>query len=147
MKYVVDASVLVKCYVPEPLSDRARGIMLSGVEGEAELYAPDIIFGEVGNVLWKKWRRGEIASEEAKDIADALVQLSYVIVTDSSVLLPGALEIALAYERSVYDSLYLALTLAEEALFVTADERLVNSLKNTTLAQNIIWLGGLVPGT
>lgn len=146
MKYVVDASVLVKWYIPEQLSEQAQEIMLSAIKGEVSLFAPDLILSEVGNVLWKKGRRGELTPEEIREVADAVIQLSLVTIVSSNVLLTGALEIALSYDRTVYDSLYLALAMAEEAVFVTADQRLVNVLTYTPLVKNIIWLGDLLNG-
>lgn len=146
MKYVVDASLLVKWYIPEQLSEQAQEIMLSAIKGEASLLAPDLILSEVGNVLWKKGRRGELTPEEIREIADAVIQLSLVTMVSSNVLLPGALEIALTNDRTVYDSLYMALAVAEEAVFVTADRRLVNALTDTPLVKNIIWLGDLLNG-
>ena len=43
-------------------------------------------------------------------------------------LLPQACEIALHFERSVYDALYVALAVSRKLIFITADERLVNAL-------------------
>jgi predicted nucleic acid-binding protein len=57
-RYVVDASVAVKWYLPEPESDAAGRLL----DPEHDLIAPDLLFAEVGNALWKRWRRGEIGS-------------------------------------------------------------------------------------
>jgi predicted nucleic acid-binding protein len=43
-------------------------------------------------------------------------------------LVPVAVAIALNYDRSAYDSLYVALAVATESTFISADERLVNAL-------------------
>jgi hypothetical protein len=48
-----------------------------------------------------------------------------------------AFQIALAFERTVYDSLYVALAVQSEAQLITANERLANS------SQHISQLSGL----
>jgi predicted nucleic acid-binding protein len=47
-KLVVDASVAAKWLVTEPLSDKALDVLGSS----DELYAPDLLLAEVGNILW-----------------------------------------------------------------------------------------------
>lgn len=49
-----------------------------------------------------------------------------------------AYKLAVKYQRTVYDSLYLALSLREGCQFVTADERFVNAIGSSFL--NIIWV-------
>lgn len=54
--------------------------------------------------------------------------------------------LALALGRCFYDCLYLAIAEAEGGIFVTADERLVDSLAGTALEPWVHWLGaGEVP--
>jgi predicted nucleic acid-binding protein len=43
--------------------------------------------------------------------------------------------------RTVYDSLYIALSMHEGCRFVTADERLVNGLGGTPYRVHAAWLG------
>ena len=63
------------------------------------------------------------------------------IPTTSSVrLLPHAFAIAASLERSVYDSIYVALAVVTNRLLVTADERLANSL---AAHFPIRWLGSI----
>jgi len=49
-------------------------------------------------------------------------------------------QIATAFERTVYDSLYVALAVHSSAQFITADERLANSL---AVRFPVKWLGAL----
>jgi predicted nucleic acid-binding protein len=46
---VVDASVTIKWFVPEPLSDEADRLLGGG----DALFAPDLLLLEFGNTLWK----------------------------------------------------------------------------------------------
>jgi predicted nucleic acid-binding protein len=58
-------------------------------------------------------------------------------------LLPAAMEIALASRRTVYDSCYIALARSLSIPCVTADQRLVNALRATEYGKLIVWLGDL----
>lgn len=128
---VIDSSVAAKWYLPEPGSDRAALLLESGLR----LVAPDLLIPEVGNVLWK--RRRDLPAADIEAIAAALTSAGPVTLYPSTVLLEGALALALTYERSVYDALYLALALSRQCQLVTADERLVNALHDTELEEYV----------
>jgi predicted nucleic acid-binding protein len=134
--YVVDANVVAKWFVPERLSEEARGLL----DGVHELATPDLLWPEIGNVLWKKSRAGELMPREAVGIVRGLERLP-LTVFPSRVLLEAALEIALRTGRTVYDSLYLALAVALECRLVTADERLAKAMTGGPLARHIVWVG------
>jgi predicted nucleic acid-binding protein len=135
-RYVVDANVVAKWFVPERLSEQALRLL----DGAHELATPDLMWPEIGNVLWKKARARELTRRQAGRILEALEQCP-LTVFPSRLLLESALEIALRTERTVYDSLYLALAVALECRLATADERLANALASGPLAGNIVWVG------
>lgn len=130
---VIDTSVAVKWYVPEPDSPAALALL----EGDATLIAPDLLGPELGNVLWKKVRQGEITAVEAREIVLAFTEAPPVRLLASAPYVPAALEIALRYGRSVYDALFLAVAIEHGGRYVTADERLVHALERTELAPTI----------
>ena len=132
-KLVVDASVVVKCYVPEPESSWAVALLA----GPARLLAPDLLVSEFGNTVWKKTRRGELKAGEGKAIVHAFLAALPVTLHSSTVLLPAAWEIALRFRRTVYDAIYLALAVAEDCPFVTADEALTRAVRATPLREFI----------
>jgi predicted nucleic acid-binding protein len=129
---VVDASVAVKWFVPEILSDEAARLL----DGAFELAAPDLLWAEVGNILWKKVGRHELTAAEARAVLAALARVPLAVVP-SSVLVEAALEIAVAQRRSVYDALYVALAVARAGVLVTGDERLANALAGGPLAKHV----------
>ena len=51
--YVIDASVAVKWFCEEPDREAALEISRSAKLGNIEVYAPNLLLYEVGNVLWK----------------------------------------------------------------------------------------------
>lgn len=134
--YVVDASVAIKWYLPEEYSQQAVSLLVPGFE----LWAPDLVFVEVGNVLWKRVQRGELDPERARLFLIDFLS-SPLHIEDSPVLLEKAWDIAHRYGRSVYDSLYLALAERLGAAMVTADKRLYNAIQSTSLKQHIVWVG------
>lgn len=125
MTLVVDASVAVKWLVTEHHSTHALAL---GSRAEA-LIAPDLIHAETANALWKKVARQEITTAEALARLDVGPFLETVFPTPP--LVPVALKLALAYGRTVYDSVYLALALGQNCHLVTADRRFFNAVKTT----------------
>ncbi|HWA50577.1 MAG TPA: type II toxin-antitoxin system VapC family toxin, partial [Dongiaceae bacterium] len=119
MSLVVDASVVIKWFIDEPLHDYARQLL----KGSESLYAPDLLLAEVGNIIWKKVIRGEIGEEQARKIAQSLRDLPLTLQS-SDALIERALQIALSIKHPVYDCLYLACAEALGSTLVTADERL-----------------------
>jgi len=92
------------------------------------LLAPDFIYAEFGNIIWKKQTlQGFNPTDAAKVVADFRTQVT-ITLTSAADLLDDAYRLAVAYKRTVYDMLYLALSLRENCQFVTADDRLVNAI-------------------
>jgi len=139
--FVIDASVAVKWYIPEVLSHEAALLLRRTREGEVTLLAPDLFFAEFGNVLWKKLGRNELDAEVIREILRSMAMSCPVETVSCSLLTPSAFEIALAFDRTVYDSLYVALAQSRQVPFITADERLVNALRPTPLGHIARFLG------
>ena len=140
MNRVIDASVLVKFFIPEILSEKAEELNARSMEGDLRLLAPDLIFAEVGNILWKKHRMKELIRSEAEEIVDAIVSLPLEIET-SKALLPFAVELGLAYGITVYDAIYVSLAKVHETILVTADKKLVEIIGKTDFKKHVAWLG------
>lgn len=137
-KLVVDSSVIIKWFLLEPDSDKASEILEAYDTQEIEVIAPDVIYAEVGNIAWKRYTvTKNISVTEAQRIVSNFLGLSLETVPDSE-LLADAYRIAVTYGRSVYDSLYIALSVREQCRLVTADERLTNSVG--TALPNVILL-------
>ena len=134
-RFVVDASVAVKWLVPEIHAEAAGRVLRS----RHELLAPDLIWAEVGNILLKKFRCGELAGETARDLLQDF-QRAPLQIAASQTLMPAAWNIAERYDRSFYDSLYLALAASAECSLVTADLKLYNRLKASPFAESLVWV-------
>ena len=121
-RVVIDASVAIKWVVPEPDSGRAEILLDHG------LVAPDLIYAECANVLWKKVRRGEITEEEAEIAAQTLDQADITIARTRG-RLAVATAIAVELDHAAYDAVYLAVAEASDLRFVTADNRLTRKIR------------------
>ena len=140
MKLVIDANVLIKLYVPEVLSQKADLLFRDAENRRVELIAPNLIYPEAGNILWKKQRLKELSRLDVKEITDALLSLP-LVVEPVKLLLPLAVDIATGYNITVYDAAYVALATVYKTTLVTADKKLVDNLSKTILTNNIRWLG------
>ncbi|MGD1275723.1 MAG: type II toxin-antitoxin system VapC family toxin [Tepidisphaeraceae bacterium] len=136
---VVDASAVAAAFFPEQQTQAARKLLVR----RGPLLAPDLIYCELTNVIWKRWRRNEIDAADAGQLLDDFLSLP-LQVSPSAGLVDAALRLAIRTERTVYDCLYLALAIREEGVMVSADRRLVNSLSSTPLRDYIAWIGEYV---
>ena len=132
---VVDASVAVKWFFPEVHADAARRLLSLG----RKLLAPDLIWAEVGNALWKKSRHAELSSEAARDILQDFRRFPLRTYAVKSLLQP-AWDLAERFHLSVYDSLYLALAVRQDCPLVTADFQFYQALKGKPPASSLAWV-------
>jgi predicted nucleic acid-binding protein len=133
---VVDASVVAAAFFPEPHTRAARTLLASG----APLYAPDLIYAGVANVIWKRYQRTEISERDAADLLGDLTGMPFEI-TPSEQLVGAAIELAIRTARTVYDCLYVALAVRTGSVMVSDDRRLVNALAREPLRAHVAWLG------
>jgi predicted nucleic acid-binding protein len=136
-RLAVDASVAVKWFVPEIHSEAALRLL----KEERDLLVPDLVWGEVGNILWKKKQRGEITDENARFILQQLGRFN-LVVHSSQELADTAWALASRLKRTFYDSLYLALAERQGCPLVTADRRLFNAVSPAGL--NLVWIEDIV---
>ena len=133
--WVVDASVGIKWFIPEPGSADAVRLRASG----QPLHVPAFFDVEAANIVWKKVRRGDISRSEADTILGTLPTLPLTRYPEAP-LIVDAFAIAHQADRTVYDALYVALADQLGARAVTADDKLVNALANTPWSTAVIRL-------
>jgi len=120
---VVDASIAVKWVVEE--AGTTEALVLKRIY---RLAAPDLLIAECANILWKKARRGELSLDEAS-LAARLLQKVDIVLRPMRPFLDAATRIAIMLNHPAYDCLYLAMAEAEQTRFVTADDRLLNKVR------------------
>ena len=86
MPYVVDASVAVKWFLPEPYQDKAKKLLRDFVNQDVQLLAPDLIVLEVGSALWKRSMvTRDISAEQARDAYRYFLALGLPLYASSGI--------------------------------------------------------------
>lgn len=135
-RFVVDASVAMKWYLPEPHDEHAARLRRDGTGFDA----PDLLYAEIANSLWKRVRRGELTSAAAGRIVEAVARLP-IEAYPSRMLAGAALQIACSTGLTAYDCLYLATALLTESPVVTADRRLFEAARRKPpLKDKVLWV-------
>jgi len=126
--FVVDASLVIKWFVPEADSDAAR----RWLDASHDYVAPDLLFPETANAVWKKVRCGELSPDEGQQLVTDLAVIAVESVSMRG-LLPDAHALALRTGITVYDATYLALAVRLETTVMTGDDRFARRLSDHPL--------------
>lgn len=132
---IVDASVAIKWFIPEVHAELSTHVLNENFV----LYAPDLIFAEIGNILWKKCRSKEVAFSTASAILSDFKRVP-INVCVNDMLINEAWRIAYDYQCTVYDSLYVAMAKMKQGILVTADKSLFQNINTSTLSKHILWI-------
>jgi predicted nucleic acid-binding protein len=132
MALTVDASVAVKWVILEPDHVRALALLASA----PRVCAPDLLFAEVTNILWKKRRNSEITSDQHVQACRDLP--GYVSdVTPCEALMARAAELSVKLAHPAYDCFYIACAERHEAPLVTDDRRLIDAAARAGFARHV----------
>lgn len=121
--FVVDASLVVKWFVPEVHSEAAR----KWLDASHDYIAPDLVFPEAGNAIWQKIRRGELSEDEGQRLVADISSVGVETVSMRA-LLSDAHALAVATGLTVYDATYLTLAVRLETQAITGDDRFARRL-------------------
>ena len=136
--YVVDASVVVKWLVAEPLSEESAALL----DSDVTLLAPDLLFAEATSALAAKYRHGEMDPEEFADAVDLLRTAPVATPLSMRRLAASSARLARDLGHPVYDCFYLALAIHENYPVATADTRFYNKVrKHPYLADRVVHVG------
>jgi predicted nucleic acid-binding protein len=120
-KWVVDASVAIRWFIPgepdEPDADKAVLLLGQAASADAILLQPPHWVSEVAGVLVRR-----TPASAADNIADLLLFDFCATVGDARIY-RRAMALAQRLDHHVFDTLYHAVALEENATLVTADER------------------------
>ena len=122
---IVDASVLLRAFLPDETQPNALAVVRDHVLGKIQIKAPALLPYEINNAVWQAERRRRITSSQADRIIQSFSKLDIEIIPQSwKKLLP----LARQFDRSAYDAAYLALAQETSQPLLTGDLRLYNAV-------------------
>ncbi|MCI0459641.1 MAG: type II toxin-antitoxin system VapC family toxin [Gemmataceae bacterium] len=124
---VLDASVVVKWFVPEHGSAEAERLLTD----PRKLFAPDLIRVEVAAALTRKVRLGEAPEPQIREHCanwPRMLAQGIVTLTPAEHDYPEAVALALQLKHPMQDCLYLALAQRLQAPLVTADPKFIEKV-------------------
>jgi predicted nucleic acid-binding protein len=143
---VLDTSVALKFYLPEEGHEQAVGLLEAAEAGAAELIAPGTILPEGFNAIAQQRRRGLLDEEDAIGAWEKLLTAPlYTYAVED--LIERAAKIANETGAIIYDALFIALAEDSQTTVVTADDKLLRTLKGTeyaSLARSLREIGSLI---
>jgi predicted nucleic acid-binding protein len=139
LRCVVDASVGIKLFLTEPLSERADDLFVHlAADPPAQIFVPDLFYIECANILWKHTRRSGYPADKAQKDLSNLGALALRRVPTAE-LMTDALAVAVQEAITAYDACYVALARRLGVQLVTADEKLARALAGAPY--DVHWLG------
>ncbi len=130
LRCVVDASVCIKQFIPDPLSPKVDQLFAHLAVPQTQLFAPDLLYIECANTLLKYIRAGRYSATDIQADLASLRALSLSVISTAE-LMEEAVTIGLAYSISAYDACYVALSRQASAPLLTQDGKLVKALAST----------------
>jgi len=130
-KVVLDSSAIVALFFKEELSDEVEKI----VEEYSDYYTVSQSYSEVANVAWKKVRiygEDEELSKQALENAVDFIE-KVCKVEDNRSNLNQAFELAVKYDLTVYDALFIVLAMKLNEKLLTTDRKLYDRVRGTDL--------------
>ena len=132
MKYdqvAIDASFLLKLFLPENKSDEAEMLWKAWVGDHVEIMAPTLIMFELPSVIRNKVFKGMLTEREGGEIINLLNQLDISLIYTEE-FLDIAWEIGIILNTpNLYDCFYIALPKLLRIPLWTADKKLFQSAK------------------
>jgi len=133
---VVDSSVFAKWILPEADSVQAQRVFTEVAAKGERLVVLDLAYAEVASATWKRHRQKQISRSEADAFLKALLCCP-VDVEEARRVINQAFEIAIQYDRAIYDALFVALVRDRAMPGITADEPLVQRSPRSFSANHV----------
>ena len=128
IEIVIDASVVVKWFIEENDSDKARFLRDKFIDGKVELILPSLLYFEVLNAL-KYSQLFDLS--ELEDAGESLENYGFKVITIKNEIRKHMIKVAVDHRISIYDASYLGLSIGLGKAFCTADEKIIKKLPST----------------
>ncbi len=119
-KLVVDASIAVKWFAEEENTSKAEVILNHILNNKILAFAPELLFYEVGNSLWKSKRfEKERIAASLNSLFDSRIQFQPI----NAMLSEITIDLMVKYDLTFYDATYGALAQLLQAPLLTANPK------------------------
>lgn len=125
IEIVIDASVVVKWFIEENESDKAKFLRDKFIDGQIELFIPSLLYFEVMNAL--KYSK-LFDPSELNDAGESLENYGFKVITIKNEIRECMIKIAVDHDMSIFDASYLGISIALGKIFCTADEKIIKKL-------------------
>lgn len=129
--YVLDASVCIKHFVPDALSNKVDSFLSNCASGATHISVPDLFYIEMTNIFWKYFRARQFDKETVLSNITTLKAFNFNI-TSNLELIEKAAQIAMLYQISAYDASYVVLAQKTNSPLLTLDNKLIKALSSST---------------
>ena len=126
MLLVLDTSIVLKWYKEEEYTEIALKIKKDFVEGLNEIIVPDLVLYEMANVL--RFTDG-FNERLIKKSLESFIDLGIDTVIPTIEMISLATKLSYKYKITVYDAIFIALSKIINGIFVTADKKLYEKVK------------------
>jgi predicted nucleic acid-binding protein len=119
---VIDSSAFLKYLLKEEGYEDVR----PWLQPEKNPYSVSMLLTETGNVLWKYQRNGVIAREIATKLYSEVVNICHhevIRIEPNETYGSDALRLAMEYNDSFYDMLFVSQAITGQRCLITSDER------------------------
>ncbi len=119
MKIILDTSAALHVALQAEHSAK----LVQVLEQATQVLSPQFVRVELGNALWKYMRWQQMPLDQALQHWEDAIGLIDQLLDDAG-LMPQAMSLAVRYEHSVYDMLYITAALQQGAQLLTLDKKL-----------------------
>lgn len=123
-RYTVDASVFVKLVIDEEYSQNALKLVS---DSRVVMHAPEIIYYEIGSVLYKMYRRDIIGKSYSAAAYKSLMKLPVELLRRDQNALPDILEMSQRLHLHFYDCCYIYTAKKTGSILVSSDQKLLDA--------------------
>ena len=136
MKVVVDASIGIKWFKKEKEKDVCQAINLikKYQAGAFEFIIPDLFFMELISALRMNTT---LSTEDLQNVFRQVLHLHFTIVYPDEQLILSSISISKSQALTLYDSIYIGAAQNNDAFFVTADKKILDSKNKYNFIKNI----------
>ena len=135
---VLDTSVSIKWFLKEPYEEQSLKLREAFRKGLCRLIAPDLIYPEFANTIWKRVVFHGLDLDEGEWMITAFKKIPIEVIPSKN-LLNESLHLAFEYRRPIYDCLFLASSIQTGAHLITADEKLYRAIRASF--PTVVWIG------